>query len=156
MSPNKPRKNFHLRLQPYQGTMLAEVVDYLNSKERDEVSQQVANVLLMCFLPLARRDQGEKFSAEELRFCCLEACDALSKHASFLRLALRVPQPQFDHAAPIGKIERRPSEPPNLPESQEEFSSETPIPESLPKNQLSPSIQGKGSAADVEALFGEI
>ena len=60
MSPKKARKSLSLRLQPYQGTVLAEVVDYLNSLERDELSQQVGMALIMCFLPLARRSQRER------------------------------------------------------------------------------------------------
>lgn len=156
MSPSKPRKSFSLRLQPYQGTVLAEVVDYLNSLERDEVSQQVASALLMCFLPLARRSQGETVSAEELRVCCLEACDALSKHASFLRQALRVPQPQFDSPVVIAQAASLPQAAANLPPSQAAAPSATVSSESETRKPPSPSIQGKGSAAEVAALFGEV
>ena len=156
MSPKKARKSFSLRLQPYQGTVLAEVVDYLNSLERDELSQQVGMALIMCFLPLARRSQGESISAEELRVCCLEACDALSKHASFLRQALRVPQPQFDNPVVLAQAASLPQAAANLPKSQGATSSEAVAEESQPRKPPSPSIQGKGSAAEVAALFGEV
>ena len=162
MSPKKARKSLSLRLQPYQGTVLAEVVDYLNSLERDELSQQVGMALIMCFLPLARRSQGEDVSAEELRVCCLEACDALSKHASFLRQALRVPQPQFDNPVVIAQAEKlpqgtaNPSPSSQSPASQGAVSSSAVSQEDEPRQAPAPSIQGQGSAAEVAALFGEV
>lgn len=161
MSPKKARKSLSLRLQPYQGTVLAEVVDYLNSLERDELSQQVAHALIMCFLPLARRSQGESVSASELRVCCLEACDALSKHASFLRQALRVPQPQFDNPVVIAQTASlpqgtaNPSPSSQSPQSQGAASSAV-AEEDEPRQAPAPSIQGQGSAAEVAALFGEV
>jgi hypothetical protein len=49
----------------------------------------------MTLLPIARYHQGTH-SPEKLRLTCLEACDALSKHASYLRQVLEVSQPQFE------------------------------------------------------------
>ncbi|NJO93955.1 MAG: hypothetical protein HC820_05585 [Hydrococcus sp. RM1_1_31] len=48
----------------------------------------------MCLLPLAR--QQHNYGQEELRLTCLKACHSLSNHASYLRQALMVVQPQFD------------------------------------------------------------
>jgi hypothetical protein len=79
----KQRKNFALRLQPYEGTVLSEVVDYLNSLDRDEASRKIAEILTISLLPLARYDQG--LSEKALRFSTLESCHALSQYAHFLR-----------------------------------------------------------------------
>lgn len=95
MRQSKSRKSFTLRLQPYEGTILAEVVDYLNSLDPSEANQNVINSLIMTLLPLARYHQ-ENCSPEQLRLTCLEACDALAKHASYLRQVLQVSQPQFE------------------------------------------------------------
>ena len=67
MSPSRRRKSFNLRLQPYEGTLLAEVVVYLNSLERDEANRKIAALLIMCLLPLARQKQGEVFSEDFVR-----------------------------------------------------------------------------------------
>ena len=95
MVESKSRKSFTLRLQPYEGTIIAEVVDYLNSLDNQEINQTIIHILIMTLLPLARQ-QSRKHSTEELRLTCLEACDALNKHASYLRQVLQVSQPQFD------------------------------------------------------------
>lgn len=95
MRQSKSRKSLTLRLQPYEGTILAEVVDYLNSLDSTEANQNVIHSLIMTLLPLARYHQGN-CSPEQLRLTCLEACDALSKHASYLRQVLQVSQPQFE------------------------------------------------------------
>jgi hypothetical protein len=86
MRQSKSRKSLTLRLQPYEGTILAEVVDYLNSLDPTEANQNVINSLIMTLLPLARYHQGNS-SPEQLRLTCLEACDALAKHASYLSVA---------------------------------------------------------------------
>lgn len=78
------RPSFSLRLQPYDGSLLAEVVQFLNSLDRTEANRRVENVLVMALLAQARLyDQSS--SHEERRRCCIEACDALDKHASMLR-----------------------------------------------------------------------
>lgn len=150
MSPSRRRKSFNLRLQPYEGTLLAEVVVYLNSLERDEANRKIAALLIMCLLPLARQKQGEVFSEQEKRMCCLEACDALSKHSSFLRQALRVSQPQFEMpylmAPMMGSF-------PSVEEQRGLIEKESSS--SAPQTKLSPSIEGKGSAADVDSIFGD-
>ena len=77
------RKNLSLRLQPYEGTLLAEVVDYLNTLDKEEVNRKVAEILTISLLPLARYERG--VSERVLRFSTLESCHALSQQAHFLR-----------------------------------------------------------------------
>jgi hypothetical protein len=77
------RKNLSLRLQPYEGTLLAEVVDYLNTLDKEEVNRRVAEILTISLLPLARYERG--VSERVLRFSTLESCHALSQQAHFLR-----------------------------------------------------------------------
>ena len=46
MSVNKrQRKNYAMRLQPYEGSLLGEVVDYLNGLDRDEANRKIAEIL---------------------------------------------------------------------------------------------------------------
>ena len=78
------RPSFSVRLQPYEKSLLAEVVQYLNALERGDAKRQVENVLVMALLAQARL-YDESCSDEERRRCCIEACDALDKHASMLR-----------------------------------------------------------------------
>jgi hypothetical protein len=82
------RKNLSLRLQPYEGTLLAEVVDYLNTLDKEEVNRRVAEILTISLLPLARYEQG--VSEKVLRFSTLESCHALSQQAHFLRQVVGV------------------------------------------------------------------
>ena len=86
------RPSFSLRLQPYERSLLAEVVQYLNSLERSDAQRQVENVLVMALLAQARL-YDETHSEEERRRCCIEACDALEKHASNLRQLVGVEMP---------------------------------------------------------------
>lgn len=89
---SQKRESFTLRLQPYKGSPLASVVDYLESRETRDTKKLVTEILLMCFLPLARLEEGDR-TPEELRRTCLESCDALEKHASYLRQVLGVEAP---------------------------------------------------------------
>ncbi len=82
------RKNLSLRLQPYEGTLLAEVVDYLNTLDKEEVNRRVAEILTISLLPLARHERG--VSEKVLRFSTLESCHALSQQAHFLRQVMGV------------------------------------------------------------------
>lgn len=79
----RDRKNLSLRLQPYEGTLLAEVVDYLNTLDKEEVNRKVAEILTISLLPLARYERG--VSERVLRSSTLESCHALSQQAHFLR-----------------------------------------------------------------------
>ena len=82
------RKNLSLRLQPYEGTLLAEVVDYLNTLDKEEVNRRVTEILTISLLPLARHERG--VSEKVLRFSTLESCHALSQQAHFLRQVVGV------------------------------------------------------------------
>ena len=86
------RASFNLRLQPYKGSLLTEVVRYLQSLERSDAQRRVENVLVMALLAQARL-YDEAYSDEERRRCCIEACDALDKHASMLRQLVGVAMP---------------------------------------------------------------
>ena len=86
------RPSFSVRLQPYEGALLTEVVTYLNGLERGDAKRQVEDVLVMALLAKARF-YDEACSDEERRRCCIEACDALEKHASMLRQLVGVEQP---------------------------------------------------------------
>ena len=82
------RKNLSLRLQPYEGTLLAEVVDYLNTLDKEEVNRRVTEILTISLLPLARYERG--VSEKVLRFSTFESCHALSQQAHFLRQVVGV------------------------------------------------------------------
>jgi hypothetical protein len=70
------------------GTLLAEVVDYLNTLDKEEVNRRVAEILTISLLPLARHERG--VSDKVLRFSTLESCHALSQQAHFLRQVVGV------------------------------------------------------------------
>lgn len=90
MNPiSKKRLSLTMRLQPYDGDVLAEVVDYLNSLPKDEAQRKVADILVAAFLPVARYSSGN-FTREQIRFACWEAQDSLNKHGSYMRFALGV------------------------------------------------------------------
>ena len=78
------RPAFSLRVQPYDVSLLAEVVHYLNSLDRAEATRRIESVLVMALLTQARL-YDPTCSPEERRRCCIGACDALEKHASMLR-----------------------------------------------------------------------
>ena len=92
MSKRK-RVSLSTRLQPYSGTLLAEVVDWLNSKERDEKNNLIADAVVMAYLPYARASQD--VSKTEIERCCWETQNLLDKHGFNLRQSLRVSQPQW-------------------------------------------------------------
>jgi len=88
VASKRGRKNLSLRLQPYEGTLLAEVVDYLNTLDKEEVNRRVTEILTISLLPLARYQRG--VSEKVLRFSTLESCHALSQQAHFLRQVVGV------------------------------------------------------------------
>ena len=93
MNKKIKRVSFSLRLQPYSGTLMAEVADWLNELERDEAKKMVEAALIMAYLPLARARAGTERA--EIERCYWEAQDLLDKHGSNLRQTLRVSQPQW-------------------------------------------------------------
>lgn len=111
----KSRKSFSFRLQPYDGTPMAEVADYLNSLDSGSAMRKVEDLLVLGLLAYARLEQGAE--SERLRLTCLECCDALDKHATTLRLAIGVDAsrtsqvPERPTMNDPGRSERPPSEP---------------------------------------------
>jgi len=91
---SRVRHSLSLRLQPYEGDLMAEVADYLNGLPKDERNRKIADILVAALLPLARYKSGN-YTHEQLRFTCWESQDCLNKHGSNMRLALGVEQPQF-------------------------------------------------------------
>lgn len=140
--PKRRRKSLSLRLQPYEGTPLAEVADYLNSLDRQEANQKAADVLAF-FLPYARKDSGE--SDEEVERAYWSAYAAIEKLFYLMAQELRVklPQPQVN---PAGYMMAVPT-PVNGHDG-------TSVSEPFDKKP-SPQIQGKATAAEVDVLFGD-
>ncbi len=152
----KKRKSLSLRLQPYEGDLLAEVVDYLNSLPKDEVNRKVADILVAAFLPIARYHSGD-YTPEQLRIACWEAQDSLNKHGSNMRLALGVEQPQFvlpNYVAP----QLTPPDP--VPADARANNGNTTLHSNILESaQLierpNTLIQGKTSSKDLDNLFGD-
>jgi hypothetical protein len=84
----RQRKNYALRLQPYEGSLLGEVVDYLNGLDRDDANRKISELLTIGLLPLARYERG--LSERVLRASTLESCNALAQHAHCLRQVVGV------------------------------------------------------------------
>ena len=89
MSKRK-RVSLSTRLQPYSGTLLAEVVEWLNEHENDEKNNLIADAVIMAYLPYARASQD--VSKTELERCCWETQNLLDKHGFNLRSSLQVSQ----------------------------------------------------------------
>lgn len=149
------RPSFTMRLQPYEGSLLAEVVQHLNSIDRAEAQRRVESVLVMALLAQARL-YDPSCSPEEKRRCCIESCDALDKHASTLRQLVGVEALPARHAVvqpdeASARVTRetdsiRPV--PSQKTGDEDTENEPPMPS--PKARL----EAKASATDVDALFG--
>lgn len=149
----KKRLSLSLRLQPYEGDVLAEVVDYLNSLPKDEAQRKIADILVAAFLPVARYKSGS-FTPEQLRFACWEAQDCLSKHGSYMRLAIGVEQPQFalsppNLPAPVPFVV---ANPPTYSSSASEESVASV--ETADSNRPATLVQGQASSQEVDAIFG--
>ena len=89
----KKRVSLSVRLQPYSGRLLAEVVEWLNSHDNDEKNNLIAEALVMAYLPYARASQS--VSRAEIERCCWETQNMLDKHGFNLRQSLQVSQPQW-------------------------------------------------------------
>jgi hypothetical protein len=89
----KKRVSLSIRLQPYTGTLLAEVVEWLNSHENDEKNNLIADAVIMAYLPYARASKDALPS--ELERCCWETQNMLDKHGFNLRQSLHISQPQW-------------------------------------------------------------
>jgi hypothetical protein len=84
----KSRKSLSIRLQPYEGTPMAEVANYLNDLDTGSAMRKVEDLLVLGLLAYARLEQDA--DAERLRLTAIECCDALEKHAATIRLAIGV------------------------------------------------------------------
>ncbi|WP_059002728.1 hypothetical protein [Leptolyngbya sp. NIES-2104] len=148
MSSAKSRKSLSIRLQPYTDSPLSEVIDYLKSLDTEEANRRIGEVLVMCLLPYARLH--EAVSDEELRVTCLESCDALDKHASTMRQALKVPQLQFSHPGFVHSFPSQSSSSSSVIRTsadREETQSQK------AKSTLSPIIQDKDPIESIDRLF---
>jgi hypothetical protein len=84
---NRVRKSLSLRLQPYEGTPLAEVADYLNGLDKEEATRKIGEILVMAFLPYARLE-ANKPTSNKLNSAFLIARDMADKHFGVMALAL--------------------------------------------------------------------
>jgi hypothetical protein len=100
----KSRKSLSIRLQPYEGTPMAEVADYLNDLDSATALRKVEDLLVLGLLAYARLEQDA--DAERLRLTAIECCDALEKHAATIRLAIGV--------EPVNRQEPSPAQKPEL------------------------------------------
>lgn len=141
----RKRVSLSVRLQPYSGTLMAEVASWLNSLERDEAKRMVEAALVMAYLPYARADSGADIA--EIERCCWETQDLLDKHGFNLRQALQVSQPQWR-----GQEASRGEEALTL---SSEVSAEVSEEEEGEESSPSSKIEGIGSYRDVDALFGD-
>ena len=89
----KKRVSLSIRLQPYENTLLAEVVEWLNAHENDEKNRLIASAVTMAYLPYARASKD--VSQTELERCCWETQNLLDKHGFNLRQSLQISQPQW-------------------------------------------------------------
>ena len=92
----RKRVSLSTRLQPYSGTLLAEVVEWLNSHENDEKNNLIAGAVVMAYLPYARASKD--VAPTELERCCWETQNMLDKHGFNLRQSLQISQPQWHSA----------------------------------------------------------
>jgi hypothetical protein len=97
----KSRKSLSIRLQPYAGTPMAEVADYLNDLDTGSAMRKVEDLLVLGLLAYARLEQDA--DAERLRLTALECCDALEKHAATIRLAIGVEPLSHQENPPVQK-----------------------------------------------------
>jgi hypothetical protein len=100
----KSRKSLSIRLQPYEGTPMAEVADYLNDLDSGSAMRKVEDLLVLGLLAYARLEQ--EADAERLRLTAIECCDALEKHAATIRLTIGV--------EPANRQEQPPAQKPGL------------------------------------------
>ena len=157
------RPSFSLRLQPQEKSLLAEVVQYLNSLGRSDAQRQVESVLVMALLAQARLyDEGH--SEEERRRCCIEACDALDKHASMLRqlVGVEIPVrsaavPSYQVALPVQRTEPVERMMRKVSQSRAQADSEGADEGEEAEGRVPPKsrIESKATAAEANSLFGD-
>ena len=139
-SKNKQRKKYTLQLRPYVGTALSELIDYLQSVDKAIAKSKIEDILLAALLPVARLHSG-KYTQEQLRLTCLESCESLDKYSSFLRQILMISRSEDDFQ----------SEQKTLSSDSKFQANDSHLNAQLPKKQ----INGQGSAADIDLVFGD-
>lgn len=142
----RKRVSLSVRLQPYSETLLAEVVNWLNSVERDEAKRMIEAALIMAYLPYARVDSGA--TSAELERCCWETQDLLDKHGFNLRQALGVSQPQWRGYEPTRSLVATASSAPTEA-TDSTVEEETDVSSPLSK------IESQDNYHKIDALFGD-
>ncbi|MEM7580668.1 MAG: hypothetical protein AAF316_12645 [Cyanobacteria bacterium P01_A01_bin.80] len=146
----RARHSLSLRLQPYEGDLMAEVASYLNGLPKDERNRKVADILVAALLPLARYKSGN-YTHEKLRFACWESQDCLNKHGSNMRLALGVEQPQFMHNDYTGRVDNYRSD---VVKSNKESPEVETVDKTVEDNK-DWQVSGEASSDDLDNVFGD-
>lgn len=91
--------SFTLRAAP-SDTNEIELIDYLKSLGRAVASRKIEDALMKTLLSLAKQHSG-KYTKHELRLSCLNSCDALSSHSTYLREAFNILDPLRPVSYPV-------------------------------------------------------
>ncbi|MFB2833100.1 hypothetical protein [Floridanema evergladense] len=138
----RARKSLSLRLQPYEGTPLAEIASYLNSLDRPEANQRVIDILTF-LLPIARKYSGE--STEEVEKAYWSTYATIERLFYLMAQELRIQLPQVQVQSGTGIVANISVNGNKLDVASVMEWKEMPVPQ----------IMGKGTVADVDALFGD-
>ena len=96
MTKSNNRRSLVVRLQPSNGTPLAEVIDWLKSMSSQDRNEKIAEVLIMSCLAYARQAQQE--NSNSLDSCYWDTHNRLNQYAYVMRQKLRIKgiQPQIN------------------------------------------------------------
>ena len=86
--------SLNVRLQPSEGSLLAEVAQWLNSLSGKDKKEKISAALTMAYLAYARGTR-EDISDKELVRCCWQTIDLLEKHGANLLHYFQVPNPNW-------------------------------------------------------------
>lgn len=136
---DRKRIDFKFRFQTYADTPEDVVMSYLRSKGSRSSKELVWQVLRMCFLPLAYKDDGS-LSDERLRIMALEACNALENYISYIRQVFGLEKPNQPIIMMNDQLARQ----------------SQPEPEPEPKSKSNIRIKGIGTIEDMDAVFGDM
>lgn len=90
--------SFTLRACP-SDTNTIELIEYLRSLGRSVANRKIEDALMKTLLSLAKLHSG-KYTPEQLRLSCLNSCDALSSHSTYLRQAFNIAEPHQLYSYP--------------------------------------------------------
>lgn len=82
------RCNLNIRLQPLEGSLLADVVKWFNEMPKSEKNQKISQILLMTCIPLAKAELGAE--REEVERCYWEFEDWFYQHRFIVRERLKI------------------------------------------------------------------